>query len=577
MSTLAISAANLSTLENNLQVLANNIGTVSQSVNTVSGHINQVEGQVNNVKNDVKSLEEEIKAFMLEIKQGTVVANARQTILMDQSELDKKYSHRDEVRRRVNGLLQSIDINAIRKSTVENISEETIINAPNYWLAPALVALCAWYTNNKELANNALREAMARDDEKTSLLFCLVHLRANRIETSMKWLNRYLSMQDPSKMESKIITILDAITSGVFGIEAKRNCLEKVNEWIKELNYPEYKNVQIKRWERYFREKIEKIDDDEFPYLNKYVNEKEKVKDIISISRTSENILSDVKNIMEENEYKNLSSTNKIDNLLQLLVFNYDNEELELKKDIQKNKHIIEANGDISKALKEFEKTSGAFEEVNDFYNHITNVAMEPKITNASLTTKKFAISISKDFIIKGYNEIFSIESANMLPDLTININKWSGTTKNGSNQKELEESLDKFFDDEFHDEIYGERLFNMRMLIATVLGIIGIIFTLKIPVAASIIFSVVLIYNIVEFIKANSKREAKIRQLNEIKKQNKSILDNVLAEIVDYYFTYKNSRKDHEQFLDYINSFNYENYIESSNARNIIINGGNN
>jgi len=577
MSTLAISAANLSTLENNLQVLANNIGTVSQSVNTVSGHINQVEGQVNNVKNDVKSLEEEIKAFMLEIKQGTVVANARQTILMDQSELDKKYSHRDEVRRRVNGLLQSIDINAIRKSTVENISEETIINAPNYWLAPALVALCAWYTNNKELANNALREAMARDDEKTSLLFCLVHLRANRIETSMKWLNRYLSMQDPSKMESKIITILDAITSGVFGIEAKRNCLEKVNEWIKELNYPEYKNVQIKRWERYFREKIEKIDDDEFPYLNKYVNEKEKVKDIISISRTSENILSDVKNIMEENEYKNLSSTNKIDNLLQLLVFNYDNEELELKKDIQKNKHIIEANGDISKALKEFEKTSGAFEEVNDFYNHITNVAMEPKITNASLTTKKFAISISKDFIIKGYNEIFSIESANMLPDLTININKWSGTTKNGSNQKELEESLDKFFDDEFHDEIYGERLFNMRMLIATILGIIGIIFTLKIPVAASIIFSVVLIYNIVEFIKANSKREAKIRQLNEIKKQNKSILDNVLAEIVDYYFTYKNSRKDHEQFLDYINSFNYENYIESSNARNIIINGGNN
>ena len=33
---------------------------------------------------------------------------------------------------------------------------------------------------------------------------------------------------------------------------------------IDEINkyYPEYKNVQIKRWERYFREKIEKIDED---------------------------------------------------------------------------------------------------------------------------------------------------------------------------------------------------------------------------------------------------------------------------------------------------------------------------
>lgn len=576
MSTLAISAANLSTLENNLQVLANNIGTVSHNVNTVNGHINDVEGQVNNVKNDVKSLEEEIKNFMLEIKQGTIVSNARQTILMNQSEYNKKYSHRDEVRRRVNGLLQSVDINAIKKSTVENISEETIINTPDYWLAPALVALCAWYTNNKPLAEKALKEAMARDDEKTSLLFCLVHLRANRTETSMKWLDRYLSMQDPTKMESKIVTILDAITSGVFGADAKKACLEKINEWILELNnYNEIKANQIARWERYFKEQLEIIDENEFPYINKYVMENDIVNDIISCSRTQKNILNDFKTIMNEKQYKKNSATTKIDNLLNMLVFNYDKEELSLKRDIQKNKHIIEENGDMDKALKQFEKTSIALEEENDFYNHITNIAIANNTVNADLDTKKLAISLSKNFIIDGYSKISKVTSLDNLPDLNISINEWNGITKDGSNETELQRNLAEHLDNSFHDEVYSDHFFNIKMLFSIIIGLIGIFLTLKQPILAAIIFSVVLIFNIVEFLKAYSKRESKIKQLNEIKKQHKTLLSNIMAEIVDYYFIYKNSEKDRSNFINYITSLNYENYIHNNSTRNIIIDGG--
>ena len=576
MSTLAISAANLSTLENNLQVLANNIGTVSQNVNTVNGQINNVQGQVDTVKNDVKSLEEEIKAFMLEIKQGTVVSNARQTILMASDEYDKKYGHRDEVRRRVNGLLQSVDINVIKKSTVENISEETIINTPDYWLAPALVSLCAWYTNNKTLAENALKEAIARDDEKTSLLFCLVHLRANRTNTAMLWLNRYLSMQDPTKMEGKIITVLDAITSGVFGSDAKKSCLEKVNSWMMELNsYGEIRKTQIDRWERYFREQIEKVDSDEFPYISKYVDEKDRVIDIIATSRAQKTVSHELKQIMEEKYNGNYNAINKIDNLLHMLVFNYDKEELELKKDIQKNKHIIEENGDMVKALKEFEKTSIALENENNFYNHITNIAIANNTVNADLNTKKLAIALSKNYIIEGYSNISSISSSEMLPDLNIKINDWNGLTKNGSNEKELLDNLDNHLEDVFHSEVYSDHLFNIKMLIAIIIGVTGIFLTLSQPIIASIIFCIVLIFNVIEFLRAYSKRDAKIKQLNEIKKQHKILLSNILAEITDYYFIYKNSETDRNNFINYINSFNYEEYINNNNSRNIIVDGG--
>ena len=575
MSTLAISAANLSTLENNLAVLANNIGTVSQNVNTVNGQINNVQGQVNTVKNDVKSLEEEIKAFMLEIKQGTVVSNARQTILMATDEYNKKYGHRDEVRRKVNGLLQSVDINAIKKSTVENISEETIINTPDYWLAPALVSLCAWYTNNKPLAEKALKEAMSRDDEKTSLLFCLIHLRANRTNTAMLWLNRYLTMQDPTHMEGKIITVLDAITSGIFGKDAKKSCLEKVNSWMLELNsYGEIKKTQIDRWERYFREQIEKVDSDEFPYIEKYVDEKDRVIDIIATARAQKKIYKDFKHVMEEKEFVSHSSIHEIDDLLHLLVFNYDKEELELKKDIQKNKHIIEENGDMVKALKEFEKTSIALENKNNFYNHITNIAIANSTVNARLNTKKMAISLSKDNIIAGYSNISSIASSDMLPDINIKINDWTGLTKNGNNEIELQNNLANYLEDTFHSEVYSDHLFNTKMLLATIIGILGVFLTLSQPIIAAIIFCVALIFNIVEFLRAYSKREAKVKQLNEIKKQHKVLLNNILAEIVDYYFIYKNSEKDRNNFINYINSFNYEEYINDNVSRNIIIGG---
>ena len=235
----------------------------------------------------------------------------------------------------------------------------------------------------------------------------------------------------------------------------------------------------------------------------------------------------------------------------------------------------IEENGDINKALKQFEKTSIALEENNNFYNHITNIAIADNPVEADLNTRKFAISLSKHFIISGYNRISNIETEEALPDLNITINEWRGLTKNGSNELELQKSLDNFLEDELHDEVYSDHLFNIKMLIAIIIGLVGIFLTLKQPILAAIIFSVVLIFNIVEFLRAYSKRESKIKQLNEIKKQHKTLLSNIIAEIVDYYFIYKDSKKDRDNFINYINSLNYEDYIKNNNKRNIIINGG--
>ena len=117
----------INTMEDAMSYLSNSVNQVSYDVNNINLQVDDVQSQVNDMKNNVKSLENEVRVFMQEMKKNVMINDAKQTIMMTQIEYDKKYKYRDDVRRRIVGLLQSVDINVIKKSTMETISEETII------------------------------------------------------------------------------------------------------------------------------------------------------------------------------------------------------------------------------------------------------------------------------------------------------------------------------------------------------------------------------------------------------------------------------------------------------------------
>lgn len=568
-----ISVADLGVIENNLGKLATNIGNVSVNVE-------EVDTKVNKVTDSVQTIEEEIKNFMVEIRGTTIVSNAKQSIMMSQDELNKQYGHYDNVRRKINGIFQATDINAVRKSTIENISEQVIIDTPNYWLAPALVSLCAWLTDNQDLANRALKEAMNRDDEKTSLLFCLIHLRANRYETALKWLNRYLEMQDPAKMESKIITILDAITNGSFGVDAKEICLQKIDSWIRELSsQPGYKEVQVDRWTTYINSLIEDNPDEDFDFIKKYTTELDKVNKILSVTNSRKNILLELKNIIKEEQNINVSTTSQIDKLVNMLVFNYENEELELKKDIAKNKLIIEENGNVTKANERFKETELAFQKSTDFYSQLTNITLEYKSTKPTINTRKMALALSKDWISESYNNISKNFTTHDL-NIDIRIDTWTGSTNNGQNELELIKDLNNHIDKETHNEVYGKPLVDTKMILITILGIIAavaIIVAIDQLIIGLVTFLGILIFDMYSFFINYGERETKLKKREKRKEDAKYILLNTLAEIVDFNFICKDNEENHNQINIFLNSLDYRNYIKGNdNKRNIEI-GGNN
>lgn len=570
---VVMSAANLDIIENNLGQLAKNIGDVSVNVE-------EVDTKVNKVTDSVKTIEDEIKNFMVEIRGSTIVSNAKQSIMMSQEELNKQYGHYDSVRRKINGIFQATDMNAVKKSTIENISEQVIIDTPNYWLAPALVSLCAWLTDNKDLANRALKEAMNRDDEKTSLLFCLIHLRASRYETALRWLTRYLEMQDPAKMESKIVTVLDAITNGSFGVDAKELSLTKIEAWMKELaSQPGYREIQIDRWTSYINSLIDEKPNEEFDFIKNYTNDLDKVNKILAVSTSQKNILYELKNIIKEEQVTNISTIQQIDKLVNMLVFNYENEELDLKKDIAKNRLIIEENGNVTKANERFKETEFAFQKATDFYSQLTNITIEYKNTKPTINTRKMAMALSKDWISEAYNNLSKSFETNDL-NIDIKIDTWNGTTTNGQNEKELVQNLYNHIDQETHNDIYGKQLIDVKMILTTIIGLILMVITiisLNQPLLALVILVGILIFDGYVYYINYSERKEKIKQRENRKENAKYILLNTIAEIVDFKFICKDNRDTHDQINVFLNSLDYRNYIKGHDQKRNIEIGGNN
>ena len=562
---VVMSAANLNVIEDAVTSLANNLGQVSYGMV-------EVDTKITDVTQSVKTIEEEIKNFMLEIRGTTISSNAKQSIMLSQSELEKKYGHYDILRRKVSGLLQAGDISAVTKETVQKISEETIVATPNYWLAPAFVALGAWMTDDKDLAERSLKEALNRDDEKTSLLFSLIHARAGRAQTANLWLHRYLEMQDPAAMESKIIVVLDAISNGIFGIEAKETIVRKLEQWLKELVVEDkYRKPEIERIKNHLSKFKEPITE-KYQFIENFTDDYENLKASLSTNKAKTAVFAHIQETFSKPKLIQ-SKKVKIDEIINSLVFDYETNELNLRKDIEKNKLIVEENGNITKANVRFEETKIAFEETNNLFALLTNVCLD--LIETGQETKKLAFALIKDLYVTAYRETFE-DTIKINNKITINLDNTVLFTTDGQNEKEMFNNLEAQIMEQQKNAMLKVPLFDLKMLISTILGILAIFFTMNIKLLAFGVFIIILVFNAYNIFGAYKTRKSIEKEHSQKKLDNGMLLINTIAEIVDYKLICSKGQKDDEQIFSYLNNLNYQDYITSEVKRNIMI-GGNN
>lgn len=564
-----IYTADLSAIENNLGRLANNLAAIADNVDAVAGRVDNVDNKVDTVSSDLGALTEEFRAFVNESKRIANLADAKQNVVMLEQELKKEFGNYENVRKHTVGILQAADISVVKKETIENITEEMMLSTPRYWLAPALIALSAWLSDNKELAEKALKEAIRRDDEKTSLLFCLISRRAGKLDGSLLWLERYFSMQDPEKMERRIIVVLDAFASGLFGGDVNGMCSSKIKQWLDELSSKAgFVDEQREQWQKALLARRVSINEDEFPILKQNSTTWGKLKDVLEIAETHDEIYNYFSNIFNTPVENVASVSGKIDDILDNLVQNYDTEELPLRSQLRKSKLIIEENGNTDKANTRFDLEFKGYEKYDDFSQHLTNAALAPESTGALIATQKLAISLSKQWIMDAYEDLTAKSRAEVPLEIDVNIDSWQGKTRDGANAEELSSSLNSCIDKMKEEQLSKLKWPKGSTIVTGIIGGFIAICGLSTVVVPLIAIAITVLIIVLQKMKVKEDRNDVITKMEKYRQTSQEILNGFLAEVVDYRRLYSEKDKESEKVIDFLKELSPEQYIsvQSSN-----------
>lgn len=552
MEALTISAANLDTIEKNL-------GYVAQELSGVISNVNNVNSDIQKVEDKVSALDSEVKSLIEEIRQTTIVTNARQSIMYNESQINQKYGHLNQVRRTTVSLLNALDSSEINKDAIINLKNQLLINTPNYWLANALGAICYWLLNDVENTKKEVENALKKNKTKTSLFFCLINASLKREDASIKWLNKYLSYQNPLKLDKDFITVLDLTTSKYFNNTGKQIIRNKIESWITSTeNKNDITNKQINTWQTYINSL--EISNLFLPVLCSYSKDYPKIEDNLKLSSSYGIIYNNIiEDINKENTNKN------IEDIIENLIYDYEDEEQKYQKDNFYNKLIIECHGSREEADKIFNKEKDIYDKEIDIISLINNIAIYPKEYKISSETQKFALSIAKKYLIMAYDKL---EKENIDDNYSIKINDFETTTSDGKNHKQINEEIELFISNIHNKDEYSLLI---ALIIINILGITGIFITTNSQILCTIIGIILITTDAFLLLRLNKKTKAQNIVKNQVREYINIRIEKYLAEIVEYQNTLKERQLDKNNLYNFLNNLK-ENNLSNNQERNIRI-----
>ena len=534
-----IAQADLSGIWNCLRELGEYIDTTNSNVITVGKNVDALQ-------QDLDALTADFHDFVQAHRLSARAQLAETRLVKLRQELEQKYGHYAEIRRTTKGILQANDLAIVRQETVRTAGEELMLRAPEYWLAPALVALSAWISDHEEIAVRALREALRRDEEKTALFFALVCRRAGRCAPALRWAQHYLMRQDETALDRKAILIVDAYASGLLGVDTEGLIAQQLDAWLARLSeQPGFVEAQESRW----KEALAVMQPESpaafhYPYLEEH-------------SPT----VADLKSTLAGAELhgKFYAHVQELDRVLTRLVTDFDAAEQPLREAVTFEQLVADEGGDETRAKKEMQLKQEAFEERRDFMQLLTDAAMNPKEAQASIATQKMALAISKDWMLSAYRNHIAENRAAVPHSIALRIGEFTGETENGENEEEL---LRQFaaWNDAMRDRELAKLRLTGKQELCRWAGIVPIVLGFYLGGAIGLVIGAVI--GVLIYLSYRSAKRALETQREELQqhfaeqgKTGAEIVRGLLAEVVDYREAYRALDADSKKTLDYLTS----------------------
>jgi len=435
------------------------IHQLDQTINTFKS---RVDVKVSNVHTSTSTIQattdkiyENIKQFKTDMLHGEEKQIAHENILRIDQIIKEQFSNYVTIRRTVLGVVRDFDINLVRNSTIQELSEELWITSSRYWLAYALIAITAWVNDYPDVAKNAMAESGRKDSIKTTLFFCLMNLRFYRMEAAKLWFKEYFKTLDPSKLQQETAILIQSYLNGVFGKdkELEQNVVDLINEWMSIINSNEGISAElISAYEAYIHNLNPQVKFQYQTLLSYCGNNQELQKTYLDVSKY-EPVMQWVQSLDVDAEIQNDDNyKTRVDAILVNLMNNYDAEELELRNQQEYYRFIVENEGQVDKAQAQFDAMQALQTENFNIGKQMLEWAVYSDSTD--IQVRKFGFKNTKNWFKNALNNYDAKLNAAFPTEYQLAIDTWSGVS-NGQDQAEQLESMKNYFDNNKFQNMY--------------------------------------------------------------------------------------------------------------------------
>lgn len=483
----------------------NSVGKqLSSQLSDVDLKVGSVATDLSVTKDELQSLRAEFDDFVRTHERTRLVQLAETRVGTLKADLQREYGHYDVVRRTSVGILQAFDIGNVRNKTVHEISEELMIQTPKYWLAPALVALAAWSKDDRELAEKSVEAAFTRDPKKTSLFFALTLRRQARLAEASRWLRHYFASLDPRALTREFAVLLEATAQDGFGAEGRQLVLSRMEQWREILrDEPEIVTAQVQKWRGEIVNHRGTVDDSTFTFLAHGSPQWSVVKEALENASAHQFVIDKYTSVRDSTTTLSNSVADRLDDLLEILVTEFDTEELPLQREVIYQEAIIEHGGDAARAKHAADLDVAALDETIDALSLQTHTAFRPDLFGVSVATQQIAVGASSEDFATAIGQ-FTRDYRATWPDVidilldeshstyasTYGFGKWS--TSSSVPQDQAEASLRQHWDTVVQKYILDASFSVSKVLPHIAAGILGVIVgVLAAPIGIAIMLGV--------------------------------------------------------------------------------------
>lgn len=415
------------------------LAVIGSKVHAIDHQVDSVLERQGETERFLSSFYDEFHQYVEDYRRKTELQLTETRVVKVRQELEHKFGHYDEVRRRVTGILQATDIAIVRAETVRTSAEELMLGAPRYWLAPSLVALMAWIVDERDIADRALAEALRRDQYKTDLFFTLVCRRAGRWEPMSHWLGLYLRLLDPQAVDREVVVVLDAVATGTLGPKAQDVFWQASLDWIEALRQiPGQVEAQARRWLEVLDAERGQVRPDEFKLLRTHSATWPALEASLANVRRNRRVVERFRRVLETSTLLPPSIISAVDGLLDTLVGRFDDEELPLRRQERLLQLILDEEGDRQKAEAKMAVEEDALAEKVSFVARLTDILMYPEQAGASIAAQRYAAAFSREWILVAHQVLVRRDAEQIPGEVALAVGEWQGKSRDGLNRQEL-------------------------------------------------------------------------------------------------------------------------------------------